>query len=379
MKVALIHEWFTTLGGSEFVIKSIHSLFPDADVFALVAETETLKKLGIKPEKVKTSFIQRLPYGVKKYRTYLPLFPLAIEQFDLRQYDLIISSSHAVAKGVLTNANQLHVCYCHSPIRYAWDLYHQYLNEAGLDKGIKGAIAKFFLHRIRTWDIISTNRVDHFISNSDFIGRRIKKLYGRESVTIHPGIAVHDFPLKVQKEDYYFTCSRFVPYKKINLIVEAFNELPDKKLIIIGDGPDFKKVKAMANQNITLMGFQPFTVLKDYLARAKAFVFAAEEDFGLVPVEAQACGTPVIAYKKGGVIETVVDGITGVFYNDQTAESLRNGVKKFEKLSFEPATIKKHAERFSTIRFEEEFTNFLESVGSELDFSKYNEGKLSRL
>lgn len=362
MKVAIIHEWFTTLGGSEFVVQNIYSLFPDADVFALVAEPETLRKLGFNLAKVHTSFIQKLPFGVKKYKSYLPLFPLAVEQFDLRKYDLIISSSHAVAKGVLTNSNQIHICYCHSPIRYAWDLYHQYLNESGLDKGLKGVIAKFFLHKIRNWDIISTNRVDYFISNSDFIGRRIKKLYGRESKTINPGIAVNNFTLKSEKEDYYFTCSRFVPYKKINLIVEAFNDMPDKKLIVIGDGPDFKKVKDMAKSNTVLMGFQPFSVLKDYMSRAKAFVFAAEEDFGMVPVEAQACGTPVIAFKKGGLVETVVDNVTGVFFPYQTAESLKEAVIKFEGISFDATVIRSHSLKFSIERFNTEFSAFVEEV-----------------
>lgn len=362
MKVALIHEWFTTPGGSEFLVRNIYSLFPDADVYALVAETKTVKKLGIDPKKVTTSFIQKLPFGLKKYRNYLPLYPLAIEQFDLTKYDLIISSSHAVAKGVLTNANQLHICYCHSPIRYAWDLYHQYLKESGLDKGFKGLIAKYFLHRIRSWDIISSNRVDYFISNSDFIGRRIKKIYGRDSVTIYPGIAVDEFPLVIDKEDYYFTCSRFVPYKKINLIVEAFNEMPNKKLIIIGDGPDFKKVNNIAKENITLLGYKPFNVLKDFMSRAKAFVFAAEEDFGLVPVEAQACGTPVIAYKKGGVTETVIDNVTGIFFNEQSKESIQNAITRFEKTAFNPVAIKAHAQKFSNERFYKEFNEFLNLV-----------------
>jgi glycosyltransferase involved in cell wall biosynthesis len=362
LKVAIVHEWFTTLGGSEFFVKSIHSLYPDADFYALVAEPETLKKLGIDTAKVKTSFIQRLPFGVKKYKSYLPFFPLAVEQFDLRKYDLIISSSHAVAKGVLTNSSQVHVCYCHSPIRYAWDLYHQYLNESGLDKGIKGAIAKYFLHRVRIWDIISSNRVDYFVSNSNYIGKRIKKVYNRESTTIYPGTAVNEFPLVTKKDNFYFTCSRFVPYKKINLIVEAFSAMPDKKLIVIGDGPDFAKVKALAKENVTLMGYQPFSILKDYLSRSKAFVFAAEEDYGLVPVEAQACGTPVIAYKKGGVIETVVEGLTGVFYNDQTVDSLKEGVQKFETLTFDPLIIKSHTQKFSLERFKKEFSTFIDNA-----------------
>jgi glycosyltransferase involved in cell wall biosynthesis len=362
LKVAIIHEWFTTLGGSEFFIKNLYSIFPDADIFTLVANTTILNKLGINPAKVTTSFIQKLPFGLKKYKSYLPLFPMATEQFNLAGYDLVISSSHAVAKGVLTSPSQVHVCYCHSPIRYAWDLYHQYLQESGLDRGITGMIAKFFLHRIRIWDVISSNRVDYFLSNSDYIGKRIKKIYRRESRTVYPGINLEDFPLVVNKDDFYFTCSRFVPYKKINLIVEAFNEMPEKKLIIIGDGPDFKKVKAIAKGNVTLMGYQPFDVLKDYLSRAKAFVFAAEEDFGLVPVEAQACGTPVIAFGKGGVTETVLENISGIFFKEQSVDSLKEAVGRFDSLDFDPIIIKERMDMFGRKRFNEEMIAFFEEV-----------------
>jgi glycosyltransferase involved in cell wall biosynthesis len=287
---------------------------------------------------------------------------MATEQFNLAGYDLVISSSHAVAKGVLTSPSQVHVCYCHSPIRYAWDLYHQYLQESGLDRGITGMIAKFFLHRIRIWDVISSNRVDYFLSNSDYIGKRIKKIYRRESRTVYPGINLEDFPLVVNKDDFYFTCSRFVPYKKINLIVEAFNEMPEKKLIIIGDGPDFKKVKAIAKGNVTLMGYQPFDVLKDYLSRAKAFVFAAEEDFGLVPVEAQACGTPVIAFGKGGVTETVLENISGIFFKEQSVDSLKEAVGRFDSLDFDPIIIKERMDMFGRKRFNEEMIAFFEEV-----------------
>jgi glycosyltransferase involved in cell wall biosynthesis len=362
LKVAIIHEWFTTLGGSEFFVKNLYSIFPDADIFTLVANTTILNKLGINPAKVKTSFIQKLPFGLKKYKSYLPLFPMAIEQFNLAGYDLVISSSHAVAKGVLTSPSQIHVCYCHSPIRYAWDLYHQYLQESGLDRGIRGIVAKFFLHRIRIWDVISSNRVDYFLSNSDYIGKRIKKIYRRESRTIYSGINLEDFPLVINKDNYYFTCSRFVPYKKINLIVEAFNEMPEKMLVIIGDGPDFTKVKAIAKGNVTLMGYQPFGVLKDYMSRAKAFVFAAEEDFGLVPVEAQACGTPVIAFGKGGVTETVIENITGIFFKEQSVESLKEAVRKFDTIDFDPTIIKKRMEIFGRKRFNEEMIAFFEEV-----------------
>ncbi len=330
MKVALIQDWLTVIGGSEYVFKEIASLYPDADIYTLVARDETISTLGLSGHKVTTSFIQKLPFAKTKYRNYLPLFPLAIEQFDLSAYDLIISSSHAVAKGVMTHSGQVHVCYCHSPMRYAWDLYHQYIKESNLDTGIKGFFAKLVLHRIRQWDIISTNRVDYFISNSDYIGRRIKKIYNRDSETIYPNVAVQDFGLGVDRENFYFTCSRMVPYKKIDLIIEAFNQMPDKKLVVIGDGPDFKKIQKLAGQNITLLGYQPFEVLKHYMSKAKAFVFAAEEDFGILPVEAQACGTPVIAYGKGGVLESVVENKTGVYFHKQQPGAIIKAIELFE-------------------------------------------------
>ena len=363
LKVALVQEWLTVIGGSEKVFKEIAALFPQADIYTLVAMDETIQKLGFQNRRVHTSFIQNLPMAKKKYRSYLPLFPLAIEQFDLSGYDLIISSSHAVAKGVLTNSNQLHICYCHSPIRYAWDLHHQYLRESGLHKGIKGFLAKYLLHRIRTWDIISTNRVDHFISNSDYIGRRIKKVYGRSSKTIYPNVAVEDFDLVSKKEDYYFSCSRFVPYKKMDLIVRAFAGMPDKKLIVIGGGPDFEKTRKIATSNVTMMGEQPFSVLREHMSKAKAFLFAAEEDFGIVPVEAQACGTPVIAYGKGGLKETVVPGVTGILYGEQTEEALRAAIAQFEQnpSAFDPQAIREHALRFSTARFKAEIFAYINS------------------
>ena len=360
-KVAIVQDWLTVIGGSEKVFKEIASLFPDADIYTLVAKQETIIELGLDQQKVHTSFIQRLPFAQKKYKAYLPFFSLAIEQFDLSGYDLIVSSSHAVAKGVLTNASQMHICYCHSPIRYAWDLHHQYMKEAGLNKGLKGLIVKYILHKVRLWDVSSSSRVDHFISNSDFIGKRIKKIYNRESTTIYPNVAVKDFEMVANKDDYYFTCSRFVPYKRIDLIVSAFAALPNKKLIVIGDGPDFEKVKKLAKNNVTLLGYQPFDVLKKYMSNARAMIFAAEEDFGIVPVEAQACGTPVIAYGRGGVKESVIDGVTGVFYPEQTVASIHSAIETFESTTFDPAAIRENAERFDTARFGTELYNFIRS------------------
>ncbi|QJD97561.1 glycosyltransferase family 4 protein [Mucilaginibacter robiniae] len=366
MKVALVHEWLTIIGGSENVFKEIASLFPDADIYTLVAQPETIQKLGLQNHRVTTSFIQSLPFAKTRYRTYLPLFPLAVEQFDLASYDLIISSSHAVAKGVLTHSGQVHVCYCHSPIRYAWDLHHQYLKAAGLQTGVKGMLAKLILHRIRTWDIISVNRVDYFIANSKYIGKRIKKLYNRESEVIYPNVATEDFGMVTDKDDYYFTCSRFVPYKNIDLIVQAFAGMPDKKLFVIGDGPDFNRVKKLAAPNTILLGYKPFNELKQYLSKAKAFVFAAEEDFGILPVEAQACGTPVIAYGKGGALETVVENVTGIFFKEPNVESIQKAVKYFDNNDkiFDPKVIAEHAAQFSTARFKQQFSSFLENINT---------------
>jgi glycosyltransferase involved in cell wall biosynthesis len=366
LKVALVHDWLTIIGGSENVLKQIATLYPDADVYTLVAQNETIKTLGLQNNKVFTSFIQRLPFAKKKYRNYLPLYPLAIEQFDLSSYDLIISSSHAVAKGVLTHSGQIHVCYCHSPMRYAWDLYHQYIKDLELNRGVKGYFVKMVLHRMRQWDVISSNRVDYFISNSNYIGNRIKKIYRRDSVTIYPNVALADFEVCALKEDFYFTCSRFVPYKKIDLIVNSFAQMPDKKLFVMGDGPDFNKIKKMAggSANIVFLGYQPFDILKSYLSKAKAFVFAAEEDFGILPVEAQACGTPVIAYGKGGTLETVINNKTGVYFNEQKVSSIVDAVKYFENNLnlFNPGEIAEHASLFSPQRFDKEFSEFITAI-----------------
>ncbi len=362
LKIAIIHEWFVDYSGSERVVEQLLHLYPNADLFSVIDFMPEHLRKHMLHKKATTSFIQRLPFAKKHYRNYLALMPLAIEQLDVSGYDLVISSSHAVAKGVLTHANQLHICYCHSPIRYAWDLYHQYLRESGLHKGFKGFIAKMMLHYIRMWDFTTVNRVDHFIANSAYIGRRIQKVYNRESTVIYPPVDVESFTLTHQKDDFYLTASRMVPYKKMDMIVEAFAQMPDKKLVVIGDGPDFQKVKAKAGPNVTMLGYQPFQVLKDHLQRARAFVFAAEEDFGILPVEAQACGTPVIAFGKGGASETVVDGQTGILYYHQTTSSFREAVSRFEKHSehFLPETIRQHAERFSIGHFHRNIQNLVE-------------------
>ncbi len=363
MKVAIIQEWLVTVGGADKVAKAIYDVFPDADIYTLVAKKEICDELGIPWERVHTSFIQKMPFAKNKHRAYLPLFPFAIEQFDLRGYDVIISSSHCVAKGILKKASQLHICYCHSPIRYVWDMYHEYLEESGLQKGLKSWIARYLLHRIRKWDMLSSFRVDYFISNSRNVARRIKETYRRESTTIHPNIDISHFELCEEKQDYYLTSSRLVPYKKIGLVIEAFNQMPDKKLVVIGGGPDLQAYRKLARENTMVMGYQPFDTLKVKMQHAKAFIFAADEDFGMIPIEAESCGTPVIAYGHGGSLETVCENKTGLFFKEQTVEAIVDAVKRFESLGEQPFSAKdcrEWAEKFSEERFKKEIKEFVE-------------------
>jgi len=367
MKIAIIHDWLVTYAGAERVLEQMLNVFPDADLFSLVDFLPDNQRGFIHNKPVTTSFIQKLPRAKTKYRQYLPLMPLAIEQHDLSSFDIVISSSHAVAKGVLTGPDQLHICMCYSPTRYAWDLQHQYLHESGLTKGLKGWIAKAILHYIRMWDYRTASGVDKFIGISEFIVRRIKKIYGREAIVIYPPVDVEQFTCCDKKEDFYLTASRMVPYKRIDMIVEAFTAMPDRKLIVIGDGPDFEKIRAKAGSNVKLLGYQSFDVLKDHLQRARAFVFAAEEDFGIAPLEAQACGTPVIAYKKGGAVETICGlnsaNPTGVFFEEQTIDSLQNAVRIFEEQTDEISSkaCRENSIRFSPERFRREFKEFVES------------------
>lgn len=363
MKVAIVQEWLVTVGGSDKVVKAILDVFPDADIYTLVAKKEVCDELDIPWEKVHTSFIQKMPLGTKKHRAYLPLFPFAIEQIDLRGYDVVISSSHCVAKGVLTKADQLHICYCHSPIRYCWDMYNEYLEESHLDKGFKSWLVRLMLHPIRQFDAIAGSRVDYYISNSDYVGQRIRKTYRRKATTIHPNIDISNFELCNDKKEYYLASSRLVAYKKIDTIIEAFNQMPDKKLVVIGGGPNLEAYRKLAKDNVTVMGYQPFDVLKDKMQHAKAFVFAADEDFGMIPIEAQSCGTPVIAYGHGGSLETVNGGKTGLFFNEQTPEAIVEAVNRFEAMGsqpFAPADCRQWAEGFSEERFKREIKEFVE-------------------
>lgn len=357
-----------SIGGSESVVEQMLLCFPSADIFAVCMDPKASSRIPfLQGRHVHTTFIQRLPNVVKAYRKYLPLMPLAIEQLDLSAYDVIISSSHAVAKGVLTGPDQLHISYVHSPIRYAWDLQHQYLRESDLSHGLKSALARWLLHKIRIWDVRTAAGVDYFVVNSQFIGRRVNKVYRRESTVIYPPVDIDRFECVEIKEDFYLTASRLVPYKRVDLIVEAFNLMPDKTLVVIGSGPELEKIRALAGSNVRILGFQEFADLKSYMQRAKAFVFAAEEDFGITPVEALACGTPVIAFGKGGALETVVgyrnseEGSTGVFFSEQTADSLRSAVAEFERVRAQISSFacRLQAEKFSAAHFREKFGSFV--------------------
>lgn len=366
MKTAIVCDWLVTYAGAEKLLAEILHCYPDADLFAVIDFLSPQSRTLLQHKEIKTTFIQTLPFAKKYYRNYLPLMPLAIEQLDMSSYDLIISNSHAVAKGILTGPGQVHVSCALSPMRYAWDLQHQYLKESGLTNGIKGYIAKYLLHKMRLWDVRTANGVDHFIAISRYIAERIWKIYRREATVIYPPIDTAQFIPSSQKENFYLAASRMVPYKKMDLIVESFASMPDKQLIVIGEGPDSSKVKSKAKSNVHLLGFQPTDKLIHYMQRAKALLFAAEEDFGLVPLEAQATGTPVIAFGKGAALETVrgfpCEKPTGLFFKEQTVQSICDAIKTFEKHEdqFLPEHCISHAAQFSPRQFHQTFKAFID-------------------
>ena len=372
LKVALVHDWAVLLGGAEKVLAELLEIWPEAAVYLLVYDSQGPCRAFLQGKKVETSFIQRLPRAVRSYRSYLPFMPLAVEQFDLSGYDLVISSSHAVAKGVLTNHEQLHISYVHTPIRYAWEMQGEYLVQAGMQRGLRSYLARAVLHYIRMWDLASSGRADGLIANSLHTARRIQKIYQRPAEVIYPPVDVQAFRPGGAKEDFYLTASRLVLHKRVDLIVEAFTHMPDRKLVVIGDGPELKKIAARAGENIRFLGYQPFPVYLSYLQRARAFVFAALEDFGITPLEAQACGTPVIAYGKGGALETILDGKTGLFFDEQTSECLAATIRRFENgaLELNVGELRHNAERFSCERFHREIRQSIERRWSEFDGSR---------
>ena len=363
-RVAIVHDWLVTPGGAELVLAELLAVFNDADVFTLIDQRPPDSRNSLGKTRVFTSWMQRIPNITKKYRSYLPVMPLALKSLDVSKYDIVISNSHAVAKGIRTHSHQVHLCYCLSPMRYAWDLRGQYLHEAGLDSGVKGAAAVAMLEGMRRWDLANTDGVKAFSTLSNYIAARIKRAYGRASVVIYPPVDTEFFApapeVRGEESAFYVTASRFVPYKRVDMIASAFRAVADRRLVVIGDGPDAAKVRSAAGHNVELVGRLSREEVRSYLRRAKAFVFAAEEDFGIAPVEAQACGTPVIAFGRGGVTETVVDGTTGVFYSEQTAEALADAVRRFEGMSISASACRENSLRFSSAKFRSGIRKFVD-------------------
>jgi glycosyltransferase involved in cell wall biosynthesis len=375
-RIAIVHEWLSTYAGSERVLEQLLGLYPQADLYAVVDALPEGERAFLQGRTPRTTFIQRLPGGRRHFRAWLPLMPLAVEQLDLSRYDLVISSNHAVAKGVITGPGQLHVSYMHSPMRWAWDLQHQYLAESGYDRGLKGALlgpaVRLLLHRLRGWDQRCANGVDRYVANSRFIAQRIRKTYRRDAEVIHPPVDIERFALHADKQDYYLSASRLVPYKRVPLLVEAFAAMPERRLVVIGDGPDHERLRRMRPPNVELLGHLPAAHLVHWMQRARAFVFAAEEDFGIAPVEAQACGTPVIAYGRGGSLDTVVDrgpAPTGLFFMEQSCAAIRDAVERFEALAdrFDPQACRAHAQTFSTETFRARFAAYVDTQWREFE------------
>lgn len=362
-RIAIVHEWLTSFG-AEKVLEHLLELYPQADLFAVMDFLEPEHRSFLRGRTVTTSFIQKMPFARTKYKSYLGLMPLAVEGFDLSAYDIVISSSHAVAKGVITGPDQLHICYCHTPIRYAWELQHQYLQQAGLNGGLGRLAARLLLHYIRMWDLRTSNSVDVFVANSDYVSRRIEKTYRRSAHVIYPPVDLDTFSLNTgERDDYFIVVSRIVPYKRVSLIVEAFSRMPGRRLVVVGSGPGLRDCQKIAAPNVTFMGYQPTDRLRSLIGKARAFVFAAEEDFGISVVEAQACGTPVICYAKGGATETVVPDETGVMFQEQSVESICEAVDRFDSQErrFRPTRLRENAERFSVETFRHEFARLVAS------------------
>ena len=366
MKVLLVHDRLMTPGGSEQVLAAIAAIWPDAPIAVPIngwARRPPSEATGLEGREIRSSFLDRIPFLRDRTRAVLPFLPFAIEQLSTAGFDVIVSSSHAVAKGVITGPDQLHVCYCHSPMRYAWDMQDAYLRGSGIGWGPLGLAVRWQLHRLRAWDVRSSYGVDHFVANSRYIGRRIAKYYRRTSTVVHPPVQIADCPLGAEREEVWVTAGRLVPYKRVDLLIEAFRRTPSRRLDIIGDGPDAGRLKRQAQgaDNIRFLGRLPRPDMLKRIARARGFAFAALEDFGIAPVEALACGTPVAAYGQGGVLDSQVDGVTGRLFPEQTPEAVLSAVEAVEASSWDPAVLRRHAARFSPERFAHEMRSLVES------------------
>lgn len=368
MRVAIIHYWLVGMRGGEKVVEALCDLYPQADIFTHVYEPSMVSE-KIRSHKVFTTFINALPRASKMYKTYLPLMPIALEQLDLRGYDLIVSSESGPAKGIVPPADALHVCYCHTPMRYVWNMYHDYRNGAGrLTRALMPPLA----HYLRVWDVTSASRVDSFIANSDTVAKRIKRYYGSKSVVIFPPVDTEAFSIAQESEleDYYLMAGELVSYKRPDLAVRAFNEMK-LKLVVIGGGEMLEELRRIAGPTIKIMGAQPFRVLQQHYARCRALIFPGEEDFGMVPVEAMASGRPVIAFGRGGAIETVVEGLSGTFFYEQTVEAIKVAVTHLANKSIDSAKIAKHARQFGRTQFAQKTKAHIDGLFAE----RANSGK----
>ena len=357
MRVAIVHYWLVSMRGGEKVVEQLCELFPQADIHTLVVDRSALSD-RLLAHRIIPSALQRIPGAVKRYKSLLPLMPHALEAMDLTDYDLVISSESGPAKGIVPRADALHVCYCHSPMRYLWDQYHEYRAHAGLAARLTMPLLG---PRLRQWDVSSAARVDAFVANSAHVADRIERYWRREASVIHPPVAVDDFASnRPAKGDFYLCAGQLVRYKRVDLAVEAFTR-SGRPLVVIGAGEEERRLHAIAGPNVTIMGPQPFDVLRDHLARAKALVFPGEEDFGIVPVEAMASGTPVIAYGRGGARETVRDGTTGVLFDEQTTDALEAAVTRFEAMTFEEHRLLAHARSFDASIFRKRMTALIDT------------------
>ncbi|MBU1151841.1 glycosyltransferase [Patescibacteria group bacterium] len=357
-KIALVFDWMTTPGGAEKVNLVLHEMFPKAPIFTSIYNPQTLK--GFENAGINTSFIQKMPFAKKKHQLYLGMMPYAYELFDLSEFDIVISSSHSCAKGIITKPNTMHVCYCHSPMRYAWDNWHSYIREYKMNPIIK-FFAKRHLHKIRLWDRLSADRVDHYIANSSLTKKRIGKYYGKNSKVIHPMVEMKNFETDKKSKGYFLAVGRLIPYKKFDLIVKAFNELK-LPIKIAGTGIMEEDLKAMANDNIDFLGYVSDEKLQELYSECEALIFPQVEDFGIIPLEAMASGKPVIAYKEGGALDTIIENKTGIFFTEQNSNNLKKAVQEYldNKQKFSKQEIIEHAKEFDTETFQKNLINFLE-------------------
>ncbi|MBO1325136.1 glycosyltransferase [Acetobacter sp. TBRC 12305] len=375
MRVAIVHEWLEHYAGSERVVEQLLILFPQAELFAIVDFMPTAERAMLGGRAVHTTFIQKLPFARGHFRNYLGLMPLAVEQLDLAGFDLVISSNHACAKGVITGPDQIHICYVHSPMRYAWDMQAAYLRQGGMQRGVRGLYARWLLHRLRNWDVRSAAGVDVFVANSSYIARRIRKVYRREAVVVYPPVDTQRFDATDHPRKDYAVISRLVPYKRVDLVVEAFLRMPGKVLHVAGDGPERERIAALAGNapNIVLHGRITDTEVLHLMQQARAFVFGAEEDFGIAMVEAQACGTPLIVLGRGGARDIVREdgesgGPTGVFFNHQSCDAIMAAVAEFESMEarITPQACRANAQRFSQPAFRQSMLRVVEQAMHDL-------------